>query len=269
MFYITTKLHVRQLAAIRQPPAPPTAWRLQPGWTHYCPRTGHASAVPYPADAALVFDIENCVAEGAAPTLACALGPSGWYSWASESLVELRSRAGRAYRLADMIPMESAAGNTDTATAPAQPRLIVGHNVSYDRARIKEQYWPHSTAARFLDTMSLHVCCSGVTSYQRAMLRSRRAPAPADEHWAALGSLNGLRDVHRLYWPEAPAPDKELRNVFVEGTLAEIRSDFQALMGYCAGDVLATQRVLQRVWPMFAERFPHPATLAGMLEIGG
>lgn len=211
------------------------------------------------------------MAEGAAPTLACALGPSGWYSWTSESLVALRSRAGRAYRLSDMIPMESPAGNTDTDTSAdgsRQPRLVVGHNVSYDRARIKEQYWPHSTATRFLDTMSLHVCCSGVTSYQRSMLRARRAMPAADQHWASLGALNGLRDVHRLYWPEERPLSKELRNVFVEGTLAEIREDFQRLMGYCAGDVLATQRVLQRVWPMFVERFPHEATLAGMLELG-
>lgn len=63
--------------------AMPAEWLLQPGWTHYCPHSGQATAVPFPADAALVFDIENCVREGAAPTLACALGASGWYSWVS------------------------------------------------------------------------------------------------------------------------------------------------------------------------------------------
>lgn len=63
---------------------PPDEWRLQAGWTHYCAQSGRATAVPFPADDALVFDIENCVREGAAPTLACALGVSGWYSWVSK-----------------------------------------------------------------------------------------------------------------------------------------------------------------------------------------
>lgn len=70
-------------------PAMPAVWRLQAGWTHYCARTGAATAVPYPDDDGLVFDIENCVREGAAPTLACALGESGWYSWVSQPIRRL------------------------------------------------------------------------------------------------------------------------------------------------------------------------------------
>lgn len=219
--------------------------------------------------------------EGAAPTLACALGASGWYSWCSARLANPAGPAtaptpASSYRLADMIAIESLGDNTtdNPDDAPHRPRLIVGHNVSYDRARIKEQYWPGGTGTRFLDTMSLHVSCSGVTSYQRAMLKSKRALPAADAHWAARGALNSLRDVHRLYCEregdaDAAGPlSKELRNVFVEGTLAEVRADFQALCGYCAADVAATQRVLARVWPMFVERFPHAATLAGMLELG-
>lgn len=42
-------------------PAMPARWALRPGWTQYCGRTGEAMAVPFPADAALVFDVENCV----------------------------------------------------------------------------------------------------------------------------------------------------------------------------------------------------------------
>lgn len=257
-----------RLAAHTLPPMP-SEWRLQPGWTHYCPNTGRATAVPFPTDTALVFDIENCVREGAAPTLACACGPTGWYSWVSESLMELRSRGTRGYHLRDLIPFESLADNTtETAQTNATPRLIVGHNVSYDRARIKEQYWPCSTAIRFLDTMSLHVCVSGVTSYQRAMLKSKAKLPAEDAAWARFGALNGLRDVHALYCPQEAQLNKEARNVFVDGTLHDIRGDFQNLMRYCAGDVAATHRVLRTVYAMFAERFPHPATLAGMLEIG-
>ena len=44
---------------------------------------------------------------------------------------------------------------------------IVGHNVSYDRARIAEQYDLELPRTRFLDTMALHIAVCGMTSSQR------------------------------------------------------------------------------------------------------
>lgn len=37
---------------------------------------------------------------------------------------------------------------------------------------------------------------------------------------------------------------------------------------YCALDVKATQEVFETIWPMFLEHVPHPASFAGMLEMG-
>lgn len=52
--------------------------------------------------------------------------------------------------------------------------------------------------ARFLDTMSLHVCVSGVTSYQRAILKSKNKEIdPKDENWIEISSLNNLADVDK------------------------------------------------------------------------
>lgn len=39
-------------------------------------------------------------------------------------------------------------------------------------------------------------------------------------------------------------------------------------MNYCSDDVLCTHEVFCRVWPLFLQRFPHPVTFAGMLEMG-
>lgn len=39
-------------------------------------------------------------------------------------------------------------------------------------------------------------------------------------------------------------------------------------MSYCASDVKATFQVLTHLFPIFIQRFPHPVTLAGMLELG-
>lgn len=134
--------------------------------------------------------------------------------------------------------------------------------------------------------MSMHVCVSGVTSYQRAILKSKKT-SESDENWLMFSSLNSLSEVscyqfffllyytiyfnvyifqvYKLYCGKEISKDP--RNSFVEGTLKEIKEDFQNLISYCAGDVLATLSVLKSLYPMFKERFPHPVTLAGMLEL--
>lgn len=254
---------ISQLVGLEQPEMP-AQWQLASGWTHYCSKTKTTRSVPFPEDRAIVFDIENCVKEGAAPTMACALGRSGWYSWVSPALIDCASRNNRPYQLSDLIPLEADGSVVDRS----EPRIVVGHNVSYDRARVREQYLLQDSGVRFMDTMSMHVCVSGVTSYQRAILKAKREVSAADQVWSQHSSLNSLLEVHRLYCPDAGDLDKDKRDTFVVGQLVDIRADFQNLMVYCARDVLATHRVLGVLYPRFCERFPHPATLAGMLEIG-
>jgi hypothetical protein len=45
--------------------------------------------------------------------------------------------------------------------------VVVGHNVSYDRLRLADEYALAGTGTRFLDTMSLHVAIGGISSHQR------------------------------------------------------------------------------------------------------
>lgn len=207
---------------------------------------------------------------GAGPTLACAAGQKYWYSWTSSNLSSSTSGKieGHKYFINEMIPMESTDKQNGVVLEASmkKPKIIVGHNVSYDRARIKEQYWMERTGTRFLDTMSLHVCVSGVTSYQRAILKSKKDLLDEDLDWSSQSSLNSLSEVYKLYC--GGELSKDPRNVFVKGTLQDIDDDFQNLMEYCSNDVIATHNVLKKVYPLYQERFPHPATLAGMLEIG-
>lgn len=82
-----------------------------------------------------------------------------------------------------------------------------------------------------------------------------------------VSSINNLADVHALYVGGEPL-EKEARELFVKGTMADIRTHFQELMSYCARDVQATHEVFQEQLPLFMERCPHPVTFAGMLEMG-
>ncbi|SGZ38781.1 uncharacterized protein HGUI_00981 [Hanseniaspora guilliermondii] len=72
----------------------------------------------------------------------------------------------------DVYPVELDSQTLQTL-CPVNPtnekRVIVGHNVSYDRARILEEYNYKGTNNFFMDTLSLHVAVSGMCSKQRLM----------------------------------------------------------------------------------------------------
>lgn len=252
---------------VKEIPKPPKEWVFQEGWTRYT--VAGAERVDYPLESGLVFDVEVCMSAGPLPTLATAVSNEAWYSWVSESLIDgsTMPAGSRKFTTDQLIPIESGRNEYGGKLNEFQrkPKIIVGHNVSYDRARIKEQYWLNCTGTRFVDTMSMHVCVSGVTSFQRALLKANK-PNVEDEEWRNCSSLNSLSEVQKLYC--GLKLDKQMRDLFVEGTLTEIRNNFQELTKYCASDVIATHNVLTKLFPMFQERFPHPVTLAGMLELG-
>ncbi|XP_009428074.3 DNA polymerase subunit gamma-1 isoform X2 [Pan troglodytes] len=269
------------------PPKPP-AWAWAEGWTRYGPE-GEAVPVAIPEERALVFDVEVCLAEGTCPTLAVAISPSAWYSWCSQRLVEERYSWTSQLSPADLIPLEVPASASSPTQRDWQEQLVVGHNVSFDRAHIREQYLIQGSRMRFLDTMSMHMAISGLSSFQRSLWiaakqgkhkvqpptkqgqksqrKARRGPAISSWDWLDISSVNSLAEVHRLY-VGGPPLEKEPRELFVKGTMKDIRENFQDLMQYCAQDVWATHEVFQQQLPLFLERCPHPVTLAGMLEMG-
>ncbi|XP_040457086.1 DNA polymerase subunit gamma-1 isoform X2 [Falco naumanni] len=269
-------------------PPMPAQWAWQLGWTRYSP-DGRAEAVDFPKERAMVLDVEVCVADGHCPTLAVAVSPHAWYSWCSKRLLEQRYSWSSHLTLADLIPLESPAGAGCAGKQDWLERVVVGHNVAFDRAFIKEQYLIQGSRLRFLDTMSMHMAISGLTGFQRSLWMAAKhgkrkglqevkqhmkktrskmeGPAITSWDWVHVSSINNLADVHALYVGGEPL-EKEARQLFVKGTMADVRSHFQDLMSYCAHDVQATHEVFQEQLPLFMERCPHPVTFAGMLEMG-
>lgn len=62
------------------------------------------------------------------------------YSWCSRRLLEQRYSWSSHLTLADLIPLESPAGANCASKQDWLERVVVGHNVAFDRAFIKEQY---------------------------------------------------------------------------------------------------------------------------------
>ena len=119
----------RQVASWRLPPMP-KKWRSVAGWTRY--DGADAVGVDYPEESGLVFDVEVLVTEGHLPVMAVAASDKHWYSWTSRRLESCEDYYGHEEKPTDvhnLVPMGSFGH-----------RLIVGHNVAYDRARIREQY---------------------------------------------------------------------------------------------------------------------------------
>lgn len=257
---------------------PPKVWSSSPGWTRY-ETDGSRTSVEFPNDDFLVLDIEVNVTGNNLPVMATARSMNFWYSWCHPIISDpsLTHKEGL-HHLDDHIPI----GYSE------HERIIVGHNVGYDRSFLREQYDMKVDGTRFMDTMSLHVCVSGLTGYQRALSSSHKVARkkgindnilhelykvkgqPNPELWSQFGTLNNLRDVYKFYCKnnnDFVPISKEERDVFVVGSVDDIRNDFQNLMSYCSRDVKATSDVFLKLWPLFILRCPHPVTLAGMLEM--
>ncbi|XP_069138631.1 DNA polymerase subunit gamma-1-like [Argopecten irradians] len=263
------------------PPKPET-WVKSAGWTKYDSESGKAVKVDFPKENVLVFDVEVLVPEGNYPTLATAVSPKHWYSWCSELVLKDRYRWTKVPFLSDLIPLESGPNSNGQSAKDWPQRLVIGHNVGFDRSYVKEQYYLEKSKLRFLDTMSMHIAVCGQTTYQRILYQAtnkasnrkevqehtaRTKHMHVDDEWKMVSTLNNLNDVHKLHIGGDDLK-KEKRDIFVKGTMEEVRTKFQELMNYCASDVIATTKVFQKLYPEFIQRFPHPATLSGMLEMG-
>ena len=241
--------------AIDTPPVP-GEWKFQSGWTKYN-ADGTSQLVSAPDEQVLVFDVEVCVSAGNFPVLATALSPTGWYGWVSEFLVCSDFVRHTDKITVDMhIPLE--------CDGTVREKLVIGHHVAYDRSHVSDQYNLKETKTRFLDTLSLHMCVSGLTGSQRSIMNTKTNPKWFK--WMGVGTTNSLAKVYEFYCEKELV--KDTRDLFVSGSMDDIRAHFQECMRYCASDVAATREVFQVVWPKFTAHAPHPVTFGGMLEMG-
>ncbi|KAG6861646.1 hypothetical protein C0995_013648 [Termitomyces sp. Mi166 len=161
-------LRLAQSFVHTQLPPQPDHWEIQSGWTkyyYYPDGSSYSEHVPYPMhdgkpEELLTFDVETMPNYHPYAIMACAASPNGWYSWISPWLLGESKNTQHLISIGD----------------PTVPRVIVGHNVSYDRGRILEEYNLKPTMNRFIDTMALHVAVKGISSHQRpAWMKYRKS----------------------------------------------------------------------------------------------
>jgi DNA polymerase gamma 1 len=256
------------------PPPRPRKWVRRSGWTKYYP-DGRTEAVDAPDENMLSFDTEVMWKESPFAVMACAAGPTAWYAWLSPWLL------GESTNERQLIPLGD----------PSIERIIVGHNIGYDRARILEEYDLRQTRNFFLDTMSLHVAVNGMCSQQRPtwmkhkknrelldriaketdnfelaeMLNNEALTVEEEELWVERSSVNSLRDVAKFHLNVSI--DKSIRDDFGELDRAGVMGKLDELLDYCAADVSITHRVYSIVFPNFLERCSHPVSFAALRHL--
>jgi len=245
---------------VATPPPMPQKWEPVEGWVRYAPGKP-PTRVAHPLEHCMVFDVEVCVTADPRAVMAVAVTPKAWYCWLSPHLLYSTPFPPGPPTADTMVPLGS----------DSNPRLVLGHNVSYDRIRLGEEYRLEGSGTRFLDTMALHIAVAGMTSSQRLlMLAVKNLSAEELAHkpqWLKRTSMNGLKDVHKFWTGSKESLNKETRNAFVTDSLEELRADLDNLVAYCASDVAATLEVAKIIFPRFLSKCPHPATLAGMLTM--
>uniref|UniRef100_A0A1I7TFQ6 DNA-directed DNA polymerase n=2 Tax=Caenorhabditis tropicalis TaxID=1561998 RepID=A0A1I7TFQ6_9PELO len=245
-------------------------WRYETGWTKYpFENLEEISSIDAPEDSILFFDIELVVRDGTLPTLAIALGKDAWYGWCSDRLINETE-----------IPMTPTADHLIPIGDIGREKVVIGHNVGFDRARCREAFQrENGSKIRFMDTMSMSIPMYGMADHQQALYETYDTDREEEMHnewfnsWKERVSKNSLIAVHHhLYSQEAVENDEsrklKQRASFVKDPIETIREQFQSLMTYCARDNILCAEIYVRLWPEFIRRFPHPATLYGMLNMG-
>ncbi|CAJ0945764.1 unnamed protein product, partial [Mesorhabditis belari] len=267
----------------------PKEFNFRTGWTRYDHQTGEITEVSHPLESCSVFDVEVCVTDaepkGKLPTMAIALTSKAWYSWCSKRLVENTPY----YDFAttnEMIPL-SVDGEDRKA------RLVVGHNVGFDRARTREPYLQYKTGLRYFDTLSAGASIYGMADHQQGLYNKDDLTEEKTifrKDWAAMkleklmakwrtnATKVSLKDLCKFLLSEdkdrlskkISMMKKTERDYFVKEPIMFFREtkNFQECMAYCALDVIATAKAFQKLVPKFREMYPSPVTLYGFLNMG-
>lgn len=265
--------YAKKYATIHLPPAP-RKWVKRSGWTKYN-ADGTTEPVQAPDETMLTFDTEVMWKNSPFAVMACAASPTTWYAWLSPWLL------GESENPQHLVPLGD----------PTKSRIIVGHNIGYDRARVLEEFDLKQSRNFFLDTMSLHVAVNGMCSQQRPtwmrhkknrdlrdkmagqadslelarLLENRSLSEEEEELWVGRSSINSLRDVAKFHCNITI--DKAQRDHFGELDREGIQQRLEELLDYCAADVSVTHRVYRQVFPNFLETCPHPVSFGALRHL--
>lgn len=251
----------------------PKEWIRKSGWVKY--QNGKdPQCVAYPDEEdVLVLDTEVLYKISEFAVMCVAVSSTAWYCWLSPWLL------GETDDARQLIPL-----------GWKEKKMVIGHNVCYDRKRIKDEYHLEKSNSFFLDTMSLHVATNGMCSHQRpAWLKTHKSLAKAEDSEEGIDvdasfdlAAEGLMDLKENPWMKHSSPnnlhdvasfhcgvkiDKKRREYFGELDRRGVLEMLNDLIDYCATDVDTTYRVFCKTLPRFLQVCPHPVSFAALGQL--
>ncbi|TIC07411.1 hypothetical protein E3Q15_04217 [Wallemia mellicola] len=225
----------------RKLPTMPDYWVTDThGWTVYDSDGSYKCIENGPStESMVVFDVETLPHISQHAVMAVAASPTHWYSWISPYLT------GHSTSTEHFIPL----GESDSRS-----RIIVGHNVGYDRARLAPEYAMEKSTNRFIDTMSLHVAVRGMSSPQRPAWVAHRKEKQLERDHAREASQT-VRNI--LTEREDPELQKSLMKYELEEKAAQEAID-KAMLQVSVEDTgnsqwqdIATSNSLNNVYELY------------------
>ncbi|KAF8347323.1 DNA polymerase family A-domain-containing protein [Amanita rubescens] len=153
---------------------------------------------------------------------------------------------------------------------PDTDRLVVGHNISFDR---ESEYSFAGTRTRRIDTMSLHIAVNRISSHQRyfdliaqakeeeeqarARMDSLQVPYRSEMDWDGNENENDDNDRNRTW--ESLTSANSLVNVARLHCSIELEHDKASVL---------THKVYSAILLSFLSRCPRPVSFSGVLTIG-
>lgn len=131
-------------------------------------------------------------------------------------------------------------------------RLVIGHNVSYERSYLDIEY-NFDSHNEFMCTLSMAMSIYGLSDQQTALYKTmkNRAIIPPKFDWVRHASEMGLDALYKKIFRRELK--KDVRNDIVKIAWEDYPAKWDEFTNYCAGDVKAT-------WELFAHLFNRLST---------
>lgn len=262
---------------------PPESIAFESGWVKYTlddKGEWKTAKVDYPDESVFVFDTETFVTKGGFPVIGTAVGSKAVWVWLSEEMVDPNLPESQ-WTGPSLIPL-------------GHNSFIIGHNVSYDRARSSVDYNLNTEITNFWwDTMAAHIAVSGLASDQRWLhVLNKKDPKLLTERerkqikykpaWFKEGSTNSLVEVYNFHVANDPASewglkdcdddknnhssfqesDKKIRDAFVQAIDIQQLARRKDLITYALKDSYYTAVLFQRLWPKYKQSTPSMVGMA-------
>lgn len=159
--------------------------------------------------------------------------------------------------------------NNGTIKFPKSGRIVIGHNVSYDRKYLSSEYLMDSENY-FIDTMSLGVACFGLSEGQQALYRQKHVSSYEDVgliyNWKNHASEAALSKLYEFLFRESI--DKGVRDKIIDEVWSEWAGHWYEYTQYCSEDVYHTARLFTRVFEEYSRLCSNPISWLGMMDLG-